>query len=80
MAGGSEAVARRARELIAHNDFVAALQLADIVLATDRNNAAALRIETDALRSLAEKSENPMERNWLRFGLEGSKSVTWRSD
>jgi alkyl sulfatase BDS1-like metallo-beta-lactamase superfamily hydrolase len=70
MAGGADAVARRASELVSHGDFVTALQLTDIALAADPHNAAALRIEMDALRALEQRSKNQMERNWLRYGIE----------
>ncbi len=70
MAGGADAVARRAGELLAKRDFVAALQLTDIVLAADPHNSVALHIRMDALHALERDSKNPMERNWLRCGIE----------
>jgi alkyl sulfatase BDS1-like metallo-beta-lactamase superfamily hydrolase len=70
MAGGADAVARRAGELMAHGDFVAALQLTDIALAANSRNSAALQVQMDALRALEQRSKNQMERNWPRCGIE----------
>ena len=70
MAGGADAVARRAGEMVSHSDFVTALQLTDIVLAADPRNSTALHVRVDALRALEQRSKNQMERNWLRYGME----------
>jgi alkyl sulfatase BDS1-like metallo-beta-lactamase superfamily hydrolase len=70
MAGGADAVARRAREFMDHGDLVEALQLTDVILAAQPGHRGALRVRVDVLRALEQRSSNPMERNWLRYGIE----------
>ena len=67
--GGSEAVSKRAQELVAGGDEVRALHMTDIVLAAEPSSKAAWEARLTALKSLLSKSRNSIEANWLRFGI-----------
>jgi len=73
MSGGAETVANRARTMINTGDFVKALQLADASLESDPQSKAGLEVRLSALNALLERSKNPMERGWLRYGIQMTK-------
>jgi alkyl sulfatase BDS1-like metallo-beta-lactamase superfamily hydrolase len=68
MAGGADAVARRARELTPI-DPVRALRLTDLALAVDRAHRPSLEARLEALRALDARSDNSNERGWLRADI-----------
>jgi alkyl sulfatase BDS1-like metallo-beta-lactamase superfamily hydrolase len=68
LAGGPEAVARRAQEL-ATTDPVRALYLTDMALAVDANHRATLEARLEALQTLDASSNNSNERGWLAAGI-----------
>jgi alkyl sulfatase BDS1-like metallo-beta-lactamase superfamily hydrolase len=73
MAGGAAAVAGRARELIDGGSILEGLHLADMALAADPGDRAALESRLRALEALESKSANSNERGWLRFGIEETR-------
>jgi alkyl sulfatase BDS1-like metallo-beta-lactamase superfamily hydrolase len=68
LAGGPDAVARRAQEL-ATTDPVRALYLTDMALAVDANHRATLEARLKALQTLDASSNNSNERGWLAAGI-----------
>lgn len=68
MAGGPDAVARRARQL-AESDPVAALRLTDASLAVNAAHRPSLEARLQALRVLDARSDNSNERGWLRADI-----------
>jgi alkyl sulfatase BDS1-like metallo-beta-lactamase superfamily hydrolase len=68
LAGGPDAVARRAQEL-ALTDPVRALYLTDMALAVDANHRATLAARLKALQTLDASSNNSNERGWLAAGI-----------
>jgi alkyl sulfatase BDS1-like metallo-beta-lactamase superfamily hydrolase len=68
LAGGPDAVAARARQLI-ESDAVRALYLTDMALAVDGRHRAALEARLAALRWLDAHSGNSNERGWLAAGI-----------
>ena len=68
LAGGPDAVAARARQLV-ESDAVRALYLTDMALAADGNHRAALEARLAALRWLDTHSGNSNERGWLAAGI-----------
>ncbi len=68
MAGGADAVARRAQQL-AESDPVRALRLTDASLAVDAAHRPSLEARLMALRVLDARSDNSNERGWLRADI-----------
>jgi alkyl sulfatase BDS1-like metallo-beta-lactamase superfamily hydrolase len=68
MAGGTDAVARRAREL-ADSDPVRAVRLTEASLAVDASHRPSLQARLQALRVLDARSDNSNERGWLRADI-----------
>ncbi len=75
LAGGPDAVARRASELIAAGELVRGLRLADAALASDAKNKAALAARIKALEGLRAKSRNSNESGWLDYGLRTTRAA-----
>lgn len=73
MAGGADAVAKRARAMIGKSEFIKGLHLADIALEADPHNKAGLRARLAALEALERRSKNSNERGWLRYGIQITK-------
>jgi alkyl sulfatase BDS1-like metallo-beta-lactamase superfamily hydrolase len=69
MAGGAAAVAARAKQLVDAGSLLEGLHLADVALAADAGDRAALEARLRALEALDAKSANSNERGWLRFGI-----------
>ncbi len=69
MAGGAAAVAARAKQLVDAGSLLEGLHLADMALAADAGDRAALEARLRALEALDAKSANSNERGWLRFGI-----------
>jgi alkyl sulfatase BDS1-like metallo-beta-lactamase superfamily hydrolase len=69
MAGGAAAVAARAKQLVDAGSLLEGLHLADMALAGDAGDRAALEARLRALEALEAKSANSNERGWLRFGI-----------
>jgi alkyl sulfatase BDS1-like metallo-beta-lactamase superfamily hydrolase len=69
MAGGAAAVAARAMQLVDSGSTLEGLHLADVALAADASDRAALEARLRALEALDAKSVNSNERGWLRFGI-----------
>jgi glyoxylase-like metal-dependent hydrolase (beta-lactamase superfamily II) len=67
-AGGPDAVAARARQLV-DSDALQALYLTDMALAVDARHRAALEARLAALRWLDAHSGNSNERGWLAAGI-----------
>jgi alkyl sulfatase BDS1-like metallo-beta-lactamase superfamily hydrolase len=74
MAGGPEAVARRATEL-ASSDPLLALYLTDMALAADRASRVALQARIAALQTLERASTNSNERGWLAAGIRQARAA-----
>ena len=74
MSGGADVVANRARTMIGTGEFVKALQLADAALEADSQSREGLQVRLAALEALLERSHNPMERGWLRYGIQITKN------
>jgi alkyl sulfatase BDS1-like metallo-beta-lactamase superfamily hydrolase len=68
LAGGPDAVGRRATELAA-SDPLLALYLTDMALAADRAHRIALQARIAALQALERASTNSNERGWLAAGI-----------
>jgi hypothetical protein len=68
MAGGPDAVARRARQL-AETDPVRTLRLTDASLAVNATHRPSLEARLEALRVLDARSDNSNERGWLRSDI-----------
>ncbi|MCP5113788.1 MAG: MBL fold metallo-hydrolase, partial [bacterium] len=75
MAGGPDAVARRASELVQAGEPVRGLQLADAALAAETDNDEALRARLTALRALWERTSNTIELGWLEHGLRATREM-----
>jgi alkyl sulfatase BDS1-like metallo-beta-lactamase superfamily hydrolase len=73
MAGGPDAVARRAADLVRDGYLVEGLHLADIALAADEGHVPALETRLAALTALEAQSTNAVERGWLRHGMRTTK-------
>jgi alkyl sulfatase BDS1-like metallo-beta-lactamase superfamily hydrolase len=69
MAGGAAAVAQAAAELVEQGELQRALHMADVALAADAQNLAALRAKRDALERLLQSSVNLNEQGWLNAGI-----------
>ena len=69
MAGGADAVAKRAAALEAQGEHVKALHLTDVVLAGEPGHRGALEVRLASLRALRAASRNYIERNWLLTGI-----------
>jgi alkyl sulfatase BDS1-like metallo-beta-lactamase superfamily hydrolase len=74
LAGGPDAVARRAADL-ASTDPVLALYLTDMALGLDRTHKAALQARIAALRALERTSANSNERGWLAAGIREAEAA-----
>ena len=74
LAGGPDAVARRASEL-ASTDPLLALYLTDLALGADRMHRAALQARITALQALERKSTNSNERGWLAAGIRQAETA-----
>lgn len=73
LAGGPEAIARRALEKVEAGKPVEALHLTDVVLAYDQKNSAALSTRIKALEFLQKQCENYVEEGWLEFAITKAK-------
>ncbi len=69
LAGGAEAVAKRAAELVHSGQAVDALRLTDAALAAEPGSDAAVAARTAALKALLSQSRNSNERGWLESRL-----------
>jgi alkyl sulfatase BDS1-like metallo-beta-lactamase superfamily hydrolase len=74
LAGGPDAVARRANE-VAATDPLLALYLTDMALGADRTNQPALQARIGALQALERKSSNSNERGWLAAGIREAQAA-----
>ena len=74
LAGGPDAVARRANELAA-SDPLLALYLTDMALAADRANRIGLQARIAALQALERASTNSNERGWLAAGIRQTQAA-----
>ncbi|CAN7445160.1 MBL fold metallo-hydrolase [Phenylobacterium sp. LjRoot225] len=77
LAGGAEALARRAREKLEDGRPLAALHLLDVALGADPANTPALRVKRDALeRMLADSGgQNLSETMWLRSEISAADAA-----
>jgi alkyl sulfatase BDS1-like metallo-beta-lactamase superfamily hydrolase len=75
LAGGAEAVSKRAAELIEAGELVRGLRLADAALASDAKSQAALAVRIEALAGLRAKSRNSNESGWLDYGLRTARAA-----
>jgi len=75
LAGGAEAVSKRAAELVESGELVRGLRLADAALASDDKNKAALAVRLKALAGLRAKSRNSNESGWLDYGLRTTRAA-----
>jgi len=73
LAGGPDAVVRRALEKVEAGKPVEALHLTDVILAGDQNNSAALGARLKALEYLRERCENYVEAGYLEYGIRTAK-------
>jgi alkyl sulfatase BDS1-like metallo-beta-lactamase superfamily hydrolase len=73
LAGGAARVAARAREL-AKTDPVRALYLADMAVAADPRDVAALEARLAILKILDQQSGNSNERGWLQAGIRDAEA------
>jgi alkyl sulfatase BDS1-like metallo-beta-lactamase superfamily hydrolase len=69
LAGGADAIASRARDLLSGGDPQRALHMADLALRSDPANRAALEVRRDAVALLLEAAVNSNERGWLTAAL-----------
>jgi len=69
LAGGPEAVAQRAKELIESGEVMRGLHMADMALKCDPASRPALEARLAALTTLDSQSDNFNEKNWLNFGI-----------
>lgn len=74
MAGGAEAVGKRAQELVDSGDAMQGLQLAGIALNADPKSPAALGARLAAFEALAKASRNFNEKNWINYGIRETKA------
>jgi len=68
-AGGADAVAGRARELLNGGDSQRALHMSDMALRAEGENRAALEVRRDAVQTLLAGAVNLNERGWLTAAL-----------
>jgi alkyl sulfatase BDS1-like metallo-beta-lactamase superfamily hydrolase len=73
LAGGADAVAARARALVA-SDPLRALYLTDMALAADAGHRGALDARLQALEALDARSTNSNERGWLAAGIRDARA------
>ncbi len=69
LAGGADAVASRARTLVAAGQAPKALRMTSAALAADPKNQAALKTRIEALRALLTASQNVNGNGWIRAGI-----------
>ncbi|MBP7867280.1 MAG: MBL fold metallo-hydrolase [Acidobacteria bacterium] len=69
LAGGADAVTRRAVEALGEGDAVRSLRLADAALAAEPGHAGALDARLTALRALLARCTNVIERGWLQSAI-----------
>jgi len=69
MAGGPDAVAARAQQLIADGQSVRGLHLAEMALTADADHTMALEARLAAFEALEAKCTNAIEHGWLRYGI-----------
>lgn len=65
MAGGANAVAARASQMVDEGKLQEALHMTDMALAAEPDNSAAIEVRLKALRALRDKSLNSNEIGWL---------------
>ena len=70
LAGGPDAVARRAAERLASGDAAEALRLTDVALVVDSSHRAALEVRLKALEFLRDRCRNSNERGWLDYSID----------
>jgi len=70
LAGGPDAVAKRARETLEAGRAVEAIHLVEVALSVEPAHAEALRVGIDAHRALDARSENFWLSSWLRHQVE----------
>ncbi len=69
LAGGSQAISRRALELAESGEAVKALRLSDVVLSVEPSQAVALEARLKALQLLRKGSANGIEIGWLEHSI-----------
>jgi alkyl sulfatase BDS1-like metallo-beta-lactamase superfamily hydrolase len=69
MAGGADAVAQRAAELIEEGKIRIGLHMADMALEADPESLTALNAQVTGFSMLEEQTENINESGWLMFGI-----------
>jgi alkyl sulfatase BDS1-like metallo-beta-lactamase superfamily hydrolase len=74
LAGGADAIARKAMERAQAGEAVEALHLSDVALAADPSNRHALQAKLKALEVLHSRCRNSNERGWLEFSINQVKS------
>jgi alkyl sulfatase BDS1-like metallo-beta-lactamase superfamily hydrolase len=75
LAGGPDAVAKKAREITEQGDAVRGLRLADAALAREANHRGALEAKLAALQDLQKKTRNGLENGWLSYGIRGVQKL-----
>jgi glyoxylase-like metal-dependent hydrolase (beta-lactamase superfamily II) len=70
---GADSLINRAEEYISHQEFVKALHLTDVVLASNPDHQQANEIRLKALESLKSRTFNYIERIWLDYGIRIAK-------
>jgi len=73
LAGGANAIAARAKALVA-TDPVQALYLTNIALGSEPTDVASLEARLAALRALERRSGNSSERGWLQAGIRDAEA------
>ncbi len=80
LAGGPDAVAKKAREITEQGDAVRGLRLADAALAREANHRGALEAKLAALQDLQKKTRNGLENGWLSYGIRGVQKLLGASN
>jgi alkyl sulfatase BDS1-like metallo-beta-lactamase superfamily hydrolase len=80
MAGGPEAVAAKAEELLQAGRPQEALHMADVALTADPENLTALKARLAAYEALRAQSRNSNEAGWLEHGIGDTKKQIERTE
>lgn len=75
MAGGADAVAAKAQRLVEGGEVLRGLHMADIALAADSKNKAALQARLAALTTLRQSARNLNEQGWLAYGIRSARQA-----
>jgi alkyl sulfatase BDS1-like metallo-beta-lactamase superfamily hydrolase len=73
LAGGADAILKKAAEYIEKGEHLRALLLTDIAMAAEPSNSNVLNVRISALEKLRDQSTNSNEKGWLKSDINDMK-------